>query len=313
MARRRNLAAVTHSSARIAIGPYLIRSPENDLFAPGFHSAGWALELAGDAFATRVNIYRKTDGRSDQVELTDFLVPLNQIPFRVGLLPRQPIAMRAGTLVPLEAVLVSLYQDHEVARGIESFLPELCRSLAFHNTAFESSAVCPGELLVPKATDAGFQVVGFWQYHRSLYVRIGWEWAKASRSHSAKYYYAGTMEFRPTPARTLGKGKWSLPMQTTIYYLLFQKLCSLFQGDPQNWLTLAGHQTALNHYKWTKVNLMTRAELKQARLEFVRQNPHLHSQPRELARALREAELYAEHTELGAILRQLPRMLEEAD
>ena len=102
-------------------------------------------------------------------------------------------------------------------------------------------------------------------------------------------------------------------MQTTIYYLLFQKLCSLFQGDPQNWLTLAGHQTALSHYKWTKVNLMTRAELKQARLEFVRQNPHLHSQPRELARALREAELYAEHTELGAIVRQLPRMLEEAD
>jgi hypothetical protein len=245
--------------------------------------------------------------------LFDYLVPVAQIPFRVGYLPADVISTPMAKLMPLETVLTSLYRDHEVAKPLEVFLQELHESLSFSDWCARRVSD-GGRMLAPKVAAAGFEVIDFWQYGSRLHVSIGWASPREQkRPRDRRFtYYTLAVDFRPTPERTLGKGKWVMPVQTIFAHLLGSKLRSLLRGEPQKWFSEEGQQAALDHFKFTKTTLLSRAELKQARIDFVRQHPELHARPRDLATALRDAELYNEHTELHAIVKQLPRMLEAA-
>jgi hypothetical protein len=162
-------------------------------------------------------------------------------------------------------------------------------------------------LVHPEVRRAGFEVVGFFPYGTGLSVYFAWiapQDRQVAEGH--RHVYAAAIEFRPGPGRTLGKGKWSLPSETSVSYLMALQLRSLLKGDPQQWLSPEGVKVSLGQFKFTKVSLLTRQELKEARLEFIRQHPELHENPRELARALRSAELYSKTTELCAIVKRLP-------
>lgn len=279
---------------------------------PGVQHTGWAVELAGDPFMMHAPVIQLRTRGVGRVSLSDYLVPIPQVPFSVSYLPIDLHGMPGGGWMPLQTVLTSLYRDYMVARPIESFLQELRETLQFDDWPSRRHAR-GAELVAPKVAEAGFELKDFWQYGTSLHVSLGWVCPQdRTRPDETFCFHAASIEFRPTPALTLAKGKWILPCETTFAHLLSQKLRSLLRGDAQQWLSEAGHRAALKYFKWTKATLLTRAELKQARLEFVRQHPQLHAHPRELARAMKKAELYSEITELYAIVKQLPRMLEEA-
>ncbi|HXJ59722.1 MAG TPA: hypothetical protein VNU68_24020 [Verrucomicrobiae bacterium] len=310
--RRHKAAASRKSGATISLGPYFLHSAERGPFQPRFKWTGWALELAGDAFAARMSICGPSGRQRTNPYLSDYLVPVEQVPFRVAYI-RSALPEAAHTnLLPLETVLTSLYCNHRVSKPLETFLQELHEALPFKDCD-RPRVKDDSPFLAPVVAAAGFEVVDFWQYGSGLEVSIAWACPAAARSPGRKfYYYAAAAEFRPIN-HTLGKGRWVLPCETIFAHLLGRKLRSLQRGDPTDLLSEAGQQAALAHFKWSKTTLLTRKELKQARIDFVRQHPELHRQPRELARALRAAELYSELTELGAIVKQLPRMLEEAN
>jgi hypothetical protein len=311
MARRANLTAATSSSTRISIGPYFIRSHDRTPVASGIVRSGWNLELAGDAFATRLTVCQLQSAPETRPSLRDYLVLVNQIPFRVGYLPPDLWSRPGAQLMPLETVLTSLYREHEVSRSLESFLTELRQTLPCQELTTPRRRA-GNNWVADKVAQAGFELIELRQFGTVLHARFAWV-CPEDRDRPAEpfCYYAGAMEFRPTPARTLGKGKWILPMQTTFAHLLSRKLRSLLRGDLSRWLSPEGREAALGFFKWTKLSLLTRTELRQARVDFVRRHPQLHAQPRELARAMREAELYSPWTELYAIVKQLPRMLEQ--
>jgi len=215
-------------------------------------------------------------------------------------------------LLRLETVMTSLYRDHEIAKPLETFLDELHSTLRFEDWPKPYAPKAEG-LLAPAVTAAGFELIEFWQYGATLHISVGWCSSATRTAAGGKFvYYAAAWDFRPTPARTLGKAKWVVPSDTCFAHLLYRKLRTLRKGEPHHWLSEAGHQAALAYFKWTKTTLLTRSELKQERIDFVRQHPELHTRPRDLARALRDAGLYNDHTELHAIVKQLPRMLEAA-
>ena len=115
------------------------------------------------------------------------------------------------------------------------------------------------------------------------------------------------------PDRKLGKGKWVLPMETTVMYLVGKQLRSLLRGSPERWLSAKGVEAALSEFKWTKATLLTREQLVAARIEFVRQHPELHNQPRELARALLKAGYWSNTTQLSVITKQVPGLIASAN
>ena len=70
--------------ATVSIGPHLIKNGLSGLVAPGIANTGYALELSGDEFALNACIYRQIrDWQPIKIQLEDFFVQLNQVPFRL--------------------------------------------------------------------------------------------------------------------------------------------------------------------------------------------------------------------------------------
>ena len=209
----------------------------------------------------------------------------------------------------LEAMLGSLYVKPEVSRSITSVLEESRQHLPINHCIYprrEDGA----KLVHPALTDAGFEVIKFFSYGRTLSVMFGWVYPQDRQDSKAKLnVYAGTVEFRPQPDRTLGKGEWQIPRETLMAYLLTQMLESF---GTAGLLSEAGTQAVLDSFKWTKVSLLTAQEAKLARVDFVRNHPELHHDHRAMAKALKNAELYSDTAAMYAIKKQVPRLIREA-
>jgi hypothetical protein len=126
------------------------------------------------------------------------------------------------------------------------------------------------------------------------------------------YFCAGAMEFRPRPDRTLNNGKWLTPVPGHLIALLrdiMQKACP---GTPLNLLSEEGQRIVLDAFKWTPLAMMSNKQAKQARVEFAKKHPELLESPRELALAMRKAQLYSESTSMGNILDHLGSIIAAA-
>lgn len=127
--------------------------------------------------------------------------------------------------------------------------------------------------------------------------------SKAKRS-----FYALSANFHPQPNRSLDNGRWQLPAETSLGFVLGQMAVALIGSQPVKSLSPAGKQAALKAFRWTKVSTLTASELRQARLSFINDHPQLEEQPKELAKAMKEAGLWTSITELHVIVKQIARL-----
>ena len=297
--------------ATVSIGPHLIKNGLSGLVAPEIANTGYALELSGDEFALNACIYRQIrDWQPTKIQLEDFFVQLNQVPFR--LTPASEIREKdsaIGAMVSLDAALCSLYIKHEVKRPVTSLLQELRNELPL-NHCFYPRLENGSQMIKPDLGELGFEVVDFFPYGRTITVQFGWVFPQDRRDSSCKLcLYAGSIEFKPKPDRTLGKGDWRPPLEVSASYLLADWLESKAKKGV---LSETGIKAALENFKWTRVSTLTNREAKQARIDFVREHPELHSNHHVLAKALKTAELYSDTAEVYAIKKQVPRLIQEA-
>lgn len=297
--------------AIVSIGPHLIKNGMSGLVAPGFEHTGYSIELAGDEFSLNVSVYRSIfHHQPDHIHFRDFYVSADEITFR--LLPTAKIQQQstaAGELVSLEALLCSLYIRHGIQRPITSFLAEVRKDLPVNHCYYPR--IKDGSKMVTLfLAELGFEVTRFASYGRTLAVQFGWVFPQDRQNREAKLNeYAGTIDFKPRPDRTLGKGKWNYPRESSLAYLFTDMLES---GGKKGLLSKIGIKAAIEHFKWTRVSLLTNQEAKQARIDFVREHPELHHNYHALAKALKAAELYSGTAEIYAIKKQVPKMIEAA-
>ena len=297
--------------AKVTIGPFLVNNGQAGSVASGVEHTGYSMELSGDQFAQNICVYRRiNDLQPEAIRLEDFFVSVAQIPF--ALLPVMNFQVQStvvGKLVSLEAVLCCLYVKHDVTRPFTSVLEEFCQQFPINH------GICPrhadgAKLVHPALAQAGFEVIKFLSYGRTLSVLFGWVIPQDRQDSKAKRnVFAGVIEFKPKPDRTFDKGRWIAPDKTTLTRLFTERLELL---NPSGLLSDLGLQTALNSFNWTKYSLLTTPEVKLARIDFVRQHPELHNDPQALARALKMAELYSDTAEVYAIKKQVPRLIREA-
>ena len=283
----------------------------NGLVAPEIANTGYALELSGDEFALSACIYRQIrDWQPTKIQLEDFCVQLNQIPFRLS--PASEITEKdseIGVLVSVDAVLCSLYIKHEVKRPITSVLQELRNDLPLNHCSYPR-VENGSQMVKPDLGELGFEVVGFFPYGRTITVQFGWVFPQDRRDSNCKLcLYAGSIEFKPKPDRTLGKGAWRPPLEVTVSYLLADWLEAKGKNGV---LSEVGVKSTLDNFKWTRVSLLTNQEAKQARIDFVREHPELHGNHHALAKALIEAELYSDTAQIYAVKKQVPKLIQVA-
>ena len=301
----------TLGMANVTLGPFLVNNGQTGLAASNLEHLGYSMELSGDEFAQNICLYRRiNDWQPGAIGFEDFFVRVDQIPF--NLLPVAKLQAQTspvGVLVSLEAMLCSLYVKHEVTRSITSVLQEIRQHLPINHCTY-SRREDGAQLMHSELAKAGFEVISFFSYGRALSVRFGWVCPQdRPRSKAKLNVYAGTVEFKPQPNRTLDKGQWLVPMETLIAHLFTQML---ELPGTLRLLSEAGTQAALDSFKWTKVSLLTAQQAKVARIDFVHQHPELHTDHQAMAKALKTAELYSDTAEVYAIKKQVPRLIREA-
>ena len=261
-----------------------------------------------------MRIYRRLNSwQPNAVGFDDFYVEADEIPFTTSLLDNYFLASTPiGTFLQLQAMLSSLYVKHKVLRPITTFLQEFREHLPI-NFCHDGRRDDGATLVKPALAEAGFEVTNFFSYGRSLSVQFGWVAPQDRKNRDARVnLYVATVEFKPTPERTLGRERWVIPSNASVSYLLTHELIALSSREPLGLLSEAGKQAALANFNWTKVSLLTVREAKRARVDFVRDHPELHDDPPALARALIKAELYSDTAEVYAIKKQVPRLIKEA-
>ena len=168
-------------------------------------------------------------------------------------------------------------------------------------------------MLAAGLQQAGFEVIGLTSYGRSLHVQIGWVLGEDRDNANAKRaFYALSAHFNPQPDRSLNNGRWHLPAETSLGFVLGQMMIALIGSQPLNALSATGRKAVLKRFKWTKVSLLTAKQLKAARISFIVGHPELHRQPKELAKAMKSDGLYTDITELAVIYKRVPKLIVEA-
>jgi len=297
--------------ATVSIGPHLFKNGMRGLAAPELEHTGYTLELSSDEFVLNASIYRQIRSwQPTKIPFDGFFVQFDQVPFR--LTPASEIREKdstIGALVSLDAVLCSLYIKHEVKRPIISLLQELRNDLPLNHCSYpriENGT----QMIQEDLGNLGFEVVGFFSFGRTITVQFGWVFPQDRRDSNCKLcLYAGSIEFKPRPDRTLGKGAWRPPLEVSVSYLLADWL--ELMGKP-GMLSEMGVQAAVDNFKWTRVSLLTNTEAAKARIDFVRDHPELHNNHQSLAKALKEAELYSDTMEIYAIKKQVLKLIEKA-
>lgn len=298
--------------AILSIGPHLIKNGMNGLVAPDLEHTGYSVELSSDEFVMNATIYRRiSNWQPDKTHFSDFFVSEDDVPFSMLPVVRQiqEQATSSGTIIALEAVLASLYIKHEVKRPITTFLTEARDHLPV-NHCYYPRIENGSKMLGSALAKLGFEVITFATYGRTLTVQLGWVFPQDRQDPKAGLnVYAGTIEFKPQPNRTLAKGKWIIPAESLVSYLFTIMLESV---DQNHLLSETGIKAALKSFKWTRVSTLTNKEAKQARIDFVREHPELHDNHQAMAKALKTAELYSDTAEVYVIKKQVPRLIQEA-
>lgn len=143
-------------------------------------------------------------------------------------------------------------------------------------------------------------------------MQIGWLLA-ADRgcSKMRRSFYALSIDFHPQPDRSLNNGSWHLPIETSLGFVLGQMVVSITASQPLKAITPAGQQAALEEFQWTKVSLLTAAELRKARISFIKDHPELLQDFKAMAKAMKLDGLYIDITDIYRITKQLPRLIVE--
>jgi len=267
---------------------------------------GFVLEFASEGCSGTVPVYRVQKGLGSIGDLV-FLEKDAICNVRLFEYPRSDL--HPGKPHSLESLITALYLNHHPATPLPDLLNEIRAKIELKVGHGRRRADFKG-FLRKDMEDAGFELIELWQYGRTLAVSFGWVFEQdRNNPRSSLCLYAGGFHCSPTPDRTLGKGKWMMPMETIIGYLFSKELKQMCLGNPVDMITDEGRKIALETFKWTKVSLLTPKELKKERLEFVRQHRELHQNPRELAKLMKAAGLYSDTVEVCAIVKQLVKLM----
>lgn len=292
----------------ISFGPFLTPRGTAKTLSSLISYTGFVFEFAGEDWSGAIPVYRTKDGMG---EVADLLFRVKDLGIAVKTSGMPVSDPDLGELRSLECLIAALYLDHHPATPLMEFLGDIREKIELKPGYHKRKADFNG-LLTEEFQKAGFELIDLSQYGRSFTVSIGWVFPQDRINTSSRLcLYAGAFECTPTPERTLGKGKWMMPMETILGYLFSQQLKKMCRGkNPVEIMTEEGKEMALATFKWKKVSLLTPKELKKARIDFVRQHPDLHSNYLELAKAMKNVGLYSDTVENYAISKQMPGLIE---
>ena len=307
----RRRPTTSRSVSIISLGPFISANGKTGIVVDGFVDTGFCIEFSGDDYGLSLPLFRQVQQwRPRTATFDDYYLCGEHLQFKVQSDPYHVVATEFGKFIRLGCVLSSLYRFNEVRRGLFKVLDDLAGCMPVKADRLAQRIVGGSMMLDAGLQQSGFEVIGLSSYGRSLHVQIGWVLAGDRANANAKRaFYAVSLHFNPQPDRSLNNGRWQLPAETSLGFVLGQMMIALIGSQPLKALSPAGQQAAL---KRTKVSMLNAKQLKAARISFTVGHPELHQDFKAMANAMKQDGLYTDIADLHAIVRQLPKLIVEA-
>jgi hypothetical protein len=148
----------------------------------------------------------------------------------------QAVDTPEGSFVPLEALVVSLYQNGLVSRPICDVLAELSALVPLRSSVSNPPKDAEG-LLLPRIEQEGFRITNVIADEDKLYVDIGWYPAP----NKFTPYHTCICAFGHEGGK-LSEGEWIATRMIGVHQLLATELRGLATGDPGRALTEKGRR-----------------------------------------------------------------------
>ena len=178
------------------------------------------MEWASPAGARSVELFDFQEKDFPNLQFEQLLFPARQLPVDIECSEFRTKITPAGkeAYLPLDALLVALYEKGEVQRRILDVLRELDSKASI---ALSVANVYEEGMLIPAAEEAGFRLQASFQIEeeRQTLCQIGWMCRP-----KAKLLFSAMLEFCPDAAGALGEGRWGKPQVTGLNQLLVREL-----------------------------------------------------------------------------------------
>lgn len=296
----------------ICIGPDIVCCHERSEPIPGVEFTGFAMEFASAEWHFLIPIYRRINTRAPfAIGLDDLVFHESHLRLDVYIWESMTVTTPAGKFVPLCCLVYGIYSNFDVGLGIAEFLQDICRTLRINSTQ-RPNHICRPEITSTLMRSLGFAVTDIMPYGRRVIVTLSWKFSPEGNGTGNEIYeHVVSLEFRPTPERTLRAAKWNFGgglMFTGLLCELAQKHC---ESNPMQILSAEGIAAVLDAFEWTPLARMTQSQAKQARIEFIRNNDELVGDLQKLALALKAEGLYSPNTTPSQIVKSLPKLIVE--
>lgn len=300
----------------VTFGPFLSRNSQAVEVPPGFKDTGFVVEFSTEDFSVNMPVIVAEHQSVESLPaFHNFLVPDASFPGTVDYLSGDRLQAGQQRFIRLECCLSALYRQWTVKRGLNDFLAE------FNGELPVSAGVVTRRMeggrgkhwLNPELQEAGFEVLQCFSYGRTVDVTIGWVLpVDRNQPMIQRCYHGLAVQFRPQPDRSLDGGRWLLPMNSTIGAVFGRQIQRLVGRKPLKCLSVEGVVETLAAYRWTKAALLTAAQLKAAKLEFIREHPGLHDDLPRLAGLMKQQGFWTDNIEPHVIVNQLRGLIQGA-
>jgi hypothetical protein len=295
-------------STEICFGPFVVVMKDSKVLK-GFRPTGLALEFTSKS--RRISPLYRLDGRNLTEGFSrgvgDFYVHEEEIPCDVytsGFFSRE---IDGKAMIPLDEVLLTIYRRFSAPRNIIEVLSELRAQLP----PIEQSKKKGQNYLVQAAAERGFRTTMVFSYGRTMTIQMDWAPVVDIELSSPCSVSLGIIEFKPQRDRTLGKGRWIKPPIDIPGMLLREELAKVVAGPPINYFSTEGVAALIAEYPWAPISLLTKKELEEAKVQFIRERPELHNDLKALSKDMIEAGLYSEGTQQSSVKKTAAKLLEK--
>jgi hypothetical protein len=218
--------------SKITIGPFFSTVPQMEAVCPAMANLGIQMEWASSARAVQVQLFNR-QLRSGRLRLEHLLFAQRKLDFDVPCAEHQIVQTANGVFLPLEGLLVGLYETHEVSRRIQQVLEELASVVPLENKV--SKPILKPGYLVAEAEAQGFILNTLMPEGSQLYAEIVWR-----NKRSPYRFHTCICRFSLNQDAVLDEGAWVPAGTVTAGTLLARDLHRFVPGAPREMFSLQG-------------------------------------------------------------------------
>jgi hypothetical protein len=218
-----------------SLGPYFTETPSKPTGNPKIIPLHVSIEWATPDHSQSTPLFQHSPTGVSRPALHEIVFRAEELPCSVRCQEFQAVDAPAGAYVPLEALLVTIYQNGLVSRPIFDVLAELS-ALVPMRSSVSNPPRDPEGLLLPGIEKRGFRVANVVAGEDQVFVDIGWYPERNSTP-----FHTCVCAFAHTPGK-LSEGEWIPSPMIGVHQLLVTELRRIATSAPGKAITAKGRQ-----------------------------------------------------------------------